>query len=1317
MRALVIATIVDDNGKVVRYKLGRLTNSFSAIKLETIEVTEYQLIYAIKNKQISVANVKVSNNKIVGDGASIDRYAKINCNTSKLSTQSSPLVIIKQLCKDDLAVGYMVCDHNGTVLRIKTSDAIDYTQRNGIANGKLVKTGSSEFISPISGRYERFNIDNREAKDNKSVKEAKEVKENKEASKPRETDTGVTRFPTIKKFIQQRKDSGLYTNIDTEHNRIIGLDGRETIIVIPNGIMYIDRLWSDKDNKPSQVQVLVLPPSFEDFSHSLNIEFLPNLRTIIFSDDIKRIKFTDITRLNRDNFEIEFNIPKNIEKIVGLYTDYKNSVAPKIDMSEYKHLEIISSSFTNCEIEDPNINFGTAKNLNYVCTYLRCKKPLKININRHVKSISGITNLNAEEINFDDAVNLSMLGYGSLKGITGLKRLDLSACVNLMDIGGECISNLPDLEELILPPNLLRISSNAISACPKLKSIKLPNSLETISDKVFSDSGITEIEVNGNLTTVVLDKSDLSIKLCNTKSVKTGLFRGVRLDKVDICDGVEIIGGQAFVAAKINELMLPTSLEIIHNRAFYGYEPIGEDKYLDLSKCMHLETIGELAFESSKFEWIALPDGLKTIEQRAFRNCFKLRWVYIPESVSSIGVRSLQCKYSGVAMSITVYTQKGSVADKYARRNNIRVKYVSDINEVFSIENPTVDVRKLSKLRMLLSTDALNSQLINNKKYFGRELELYNIYLTCTREVQPTNLTLDTGNLVKVPIRNVFMQDELDMLDINTASEIPNITEMVSFINFISNMAPNFNKLLEKKNFDLLRKSKDGMLYSFEYVYTSDKYRIAGMRIHFNNKNFDLTFIIYENDIIYCTAYNIENTLSVRELPGSEDIRKPIEDALVRETTYPYVSHSICDTMPSYIKHALDNTFKNQFVLIAANGIHKAENGNITSVSYVLFLSLVSGRIIKANVHMYDNSLRDGAISVIQILDVKDIHEIPDKWRDDIQKSLFNQAGLDGLIPRMVLGDEYLNHLLLAQTAFDKYQPCYEYEVSKLMLQMSIQSIEEFNIETMEAVLQTSYFSQTHKKLEDIKRRFRLFDSIDFGNGRYRLEVFKPTQGKFKENHKIVGNTPRFIQLIVDVTSPVKSFVTCYTSYYSLGVAAKQVMEIYNPNCKTSDILLDNNEVDVNDYKDIIEYTNRLSVSNSTPHLFIGVHKKTGSVFLIGGFVTPNFTSRLKDTHYYKLLRYKDLHTAIESTYWLRDGRYLNMEGSYESKDIHKDIVEELTFLIMRDKGVIGYDNPLHKVRQLVLQGYPNGYVMEGLGERLFRDCAKQSGKPSDIGS
>jgi hypothetical protein len=159
-----------------------------------------------------------------------------------------------------------------------------------------------------------------------------------------------------------------------------------------------------------------------------------------------------------------------------------------------------------------------------------------------------------------------------------------------------------------------------LSGCPEIRSIK----------------GI-EYFVNLESLKAINCKNITSIDLRNNKKIKeltNECFRG---------------------CSKLNELLLPNSLEVISGSPFYDCSCL-----TDITIPDSVITIGNYAFYGSNLTTITIPDSVTMIGDYAFESCYSLINLTIPDSVTSIGYRA----FSGCDSLTSVIIGNGITAIK-----------------------------------------------------------------------------------------------------------------------------------------------------------------------------------------------------------------------------------------------------------------------------------------------------------------------------------------------------------------------------------------------------------------------------------------------------------------------------------------------------------------------------------------------------------------------------------------------------------------------------------------------------------------------------
>ena len=183
---------------------------------------------------------------------------------------------------------------------------------------------------------------------------------------------------------------------------------------------------------------------------------------------------------------------------------------------------------------------------------------------------------------------------------------------------GDSAFNGSKLQKIVIPGSVKRIGSGAFGFIDTLSEVTINEGVETIESGAFEWSSIEYIKIPKSVTYI----GDETFRLCK------------KLKDVDIEANITALPrGIFFYDECLEEVILPKTLEVLENEAFYG----------------------------CGIESIALNEGLLQIGQKCFNsdNDSKLKEVTIPKDVISIGDDAFN-------MSTTLNVYKGSTGYEYA---------------------------------------------------------------------------------------------------------------------------------------------------------------------------------------------------------------------------------------------------------------------------------------------------------------------------------------------------------------------------------------------------------------------------------------------------------------------------------------------------------------------------------------------------------------------------------------------------------------------------------------------------------------------------
>ena len=212
-------------------------------------------------------------------------------------------------------------------------------------------------------------------------------------------------------------------------------------------------------------------------------------------------------------------------------------------------------------------------------------------------------NKEVETVIFESNSQMRSFGYGTFKGCSNLKNIDLPE--SLTTFGGYTFSKCTSLERITIPKGVIVLgstsmpyyawSNNEFEGCTSLKEVHLPETMTTLGYGSFD--GCT------SLKEIILPKGLTEINLY--------CFRNTGLTNISIPEGVTEIDTCTFSGCtSLTDVSLSENVTTFDSYAFYG--------------CTSLETMN-------------IPEGLRRIEDSCFANCSSLTSLKFGEDVTTIG--------------------------------------------------------------------------------------------------------------------------------------------------------------------------------------------------------------------------------------------------------------------------------------------------------------------------------------------------------------------------------------------------------------------------------------------------------------------------------------------------------------------------------------------------------------------------------------------------------------------------------------------------------------------------------------------------------
>ena len=201
---------------------------------------------------------------------------------------------------------------------------------------------------------------------------------------------------------------------------------------------------------------------------------------------------------------------------------------------------------------------------------------------------------------------------------------------------------------VVFPNTIRHIKDYAFSSASLKGEIVFPESLESIGKCAFKSVFASSLDLrNTSLTTIpesAFEQAFVS-EILLPKTIKTigdcafkewhSIYSGMR---IEIQEGVESIGNNAFASSELTGITLPSTLK----------------------------SIGDSAFADTYLEKITLPSTLKSIGNNAFAN-IRLEQITIPDSVDSIGKNIVD------RTKVTLVVTPGSYAETWATENGYMI--------------------------------------------------------------------------------------------------------------------------------------------------------------------------------------------------------------------------------------------------------------------------------------------------------------------------------------------------------------------------------------------------------------------------------------------------------------------------------------------------------------------------------------------------------------------------------------------------------------------------------------------------------------------
>ena len=318
-------------------------------------------------------------------------------------------------------------------------------------------------------------------------------------------------------------------------------------------------------------------------------------------------------------------------------------------------------SFSGCTSLDNVILPSNVTNIE-ASAFAGCDNLTRISLSPTITSL-GDWDLRSLEVDGSTSVDGFRICDGWILGYDDdtVARLELPD--GIIGIAPYALSDLWDLEEVVLPESLKYIGYRAFMNDTFLDNVVIPDSVEYVDCEAFMNCTYLRDVVIGSRVKKIGNKAFANC---------------TQLVALSIPDGVAEIGDYAFSNCwRMLSIKLPLDLEFIGEDMFASCSslvgvsvPSGKFTMSQLlgarsgSITSAVIVDGETVICTNAFsnctllETICIPEGVTNIQAEAFRNCFRLRDVVLPETLEMIEPQAFYgCSYLGAIVlpdSVTV---------------------------------------------------------------------------------------------------------------------------------------------------------------------------------------------------------------------------------------------------------------------------------------------------------------------------------------------------------------------------------------------------------------------------------------------------------------------------------------------------------------------------------------------------------------------------------------------------------------------------------------------------------------------------------------
>ncbi len=201
---------------------------------------------------------------------------------------------------------------------------------------------------------------------------------------------------------------------------------------------------------------------------------------------------------------------------------------------------------------------------------------------------------------------------GNAFSYTSIEKMVIPDTVTVIE--DSAFSNCSKLTEIQLPESIETIGDRAFYGCSSLKSVNLPEGLTSLGDWAFEGAGLLSVSIPGSITQFGVSafsncQSLQQVEIGHGAVLAANAFYNcTALESVDL-SGVEVVPSDAFYGCtSLVDLTFSSVAREIGDRAFYGCSSLEQ-----LQLCEGLEIVGSDAFRDTAIKSLRFPSTLKSV--------------------------------------------------------------------------------------------------------------------------------------------------------------------------------------------------------------------------------------------------------------------------------------------------------------------------------------------------------------------------------------------------------------------------------------------------------------------------------------------------------------------------------------------------------------------------------------------------------------------------------------------------------------------------------------------------------------------------------